>query len=227
MQCSMRNHCSGLFTCIMNYLHVLCMILMVLSCVLCMTLMVFIYVYYGLFACTNLVDVMPLFSRFFHFIYQFSAEIVRFLPKFARKSPRQFSRKITDLSMKSAEFQYSRFSLFLCRLQWVSAEFSRISPIFPNFPKTDGIAQVRFSSFRRIFEHCLYLMGIIFFLFMKPWIQNVTHTWLLIWVLPVGFHVPVFILSSVLWYLHELWGSFGKLLPHNLKISVIEKIFLN
>jgi Na+/alanine symporter len=65
MQCSMRNQCSGLFICIMNYLHVLCMILMVLNCVLCMTLIVFIDVYYGLFACTNLVDVMPLFSQFF------------------------------------------------------------------------------------------------------------------------------------------------------------------
>jgi hypothetical protein len=29
---------------------------MVLSCVLYMTLMIFIYVYYGLFACINLVD---------------------------------------------------------------------------------------------------------------------------------------------------------------------------
>jgi hypothetical protein len=49
----------------MDYLHVLCMILIALSCVLCMTLMVFIYVYYGLFACTNLIDVMSLFSQFF------------------------------------------------------------------------------------------------------------------------------------------------------------------
>jgi hypothetical protein len=40
MQCSMRNQCSSLFTYIMDYLHVLCMILMVLSCVLCMNLMV-------------------------------------------------------------------------------------------------------------------------------------------------------------------------------------------
>jgi hypothetical protein len=67
MQCSMHNQCSGLFTCIMDYLHVLCMILMVLNCVLCMTLMVFIYVYYGLFACTNLVDAMPLFFMVFSF----------------------------------------------------------------------------------------------------------------------------------------------------------------
>jgi hypothetical protein len=58
MQYSMCKQCSGLFICIMDYLYVLCMILMVLSCVLYMTLMVFIYVYYGLFVCTNLVHVM-------------------------------------------------------------------------------------------------------------------------------------------------------------------------
>jgi hypothetical protein len=67
MQCSMCNQYSGLFTCIINYLHVLCMIFMVLSCVLCMTLMVFIFVYYGLFTCTNLVDVMSLFFTVFSF----------------------------------------------------------------------------------------------------------------------------------------------------------------
>jgi hypothetical protein len=77
MQCSMHNQYSGLFTCIMDYLHVLCMILMFLSCVLCMSLMVFIYVYYGLFACTNLVNVMPLFSWFFRSIYRFSAKIAQ------------------------------------------------------------------------------------------------------------------------------------------------------
>jgi hypothetical protein len=67
MQCSMRNQCSGLFICIMDYLHVLYMILMVLSCVLCMTLMMFIYVYYGLFTCTNLVDGMLLFPTVLSF----------------------------------------------------------------------------------------------------------------------------------------------------------------
>jgi hypothetical protein len=54
-QCSMRNQCSDLFIYIMNYLYVLCMLLIILSCVLCMTLMMYIYVYYVLFACTNLV----------------------------------------------------------------------------------------------------------------------------------------------------------------------------
>jgi hypothetical protein len=62
-----RDQCSGLFTCIMNYLYVLYMILLVLSCVLYMNLIVFIYVYYGLFAYINLVDVMPLFFTVFSF----------------------------------------------------------------------------------------------------------------------------------------------------------------
>jgi hypothetical protein len=62
MQCNMRNHCSGLFIYIINYLHVLCIIFIVLSCVLCITLMVFIYMYYGLFTYTNLIDVISLFS---------------------------------------------------------------------------------------------------------------------------------------------------------------------
>jgi hypothetical protein len=67
MQCSMRNQCSGLFVCIIDYLHVLYMILMVLSYVLSMTLMVFIYMYYGLFTCINLVDDMSLFFTVFSF----------------------------------------------------------------------------------------------------------------------------------------------------------------
>jgi hypothetical protein len=67
MQYRMRNQCSDLFTCIMDYLHILCATLMVYIYVLCMTLMVFIYMYYGLFAYTNLVYVLPLFSTFFPF----------------------------------------------------------------------------------------------------------------------------------------------------------------
>jgi hypothetical protein len=62
------------------------MILMVLSCVLCMTLMVFIYVYYGLFVYTNLVDVISLFSTVFLFIDRFLIKFDRFLPKFGRES---------------------------------------------------------------------------------------------------------------------------------------------
>jgi hypothetical protein len=67
MQCNMRDQCSDLFTCIIDYLHVLYMTLMVWICILRMTLMVYIYVYYVLFVCTNLVDVMLLFSTFFPF----------------------------------------------------------------------------------------------------------------------------------------------------------------
>jgi hypothetical protein len=150
----MRNQYSGLFTCIMDYLHVLCIILMVLSCVLCMTLMVFIYVYYGLFACTNLVDVMPL---FFHGFFIPSTDFWQKSPDFCQNSPgnrhANFWEKPADLSVKPTAFRSSRFSLFLHRLRCVLAEFCRISPIFPNFPKTDRIGEARFSSFRRIFEH--------------------------------------------------------------------------
>jgi hypothetical protein len=43
-----------------------------LDCVLYMTLMVFIYVYFGLFIYTNLLDVIQLVSTgFFHSIYPF------------------------------------------------------------------------------------------------------------------------------------------------------------
>jgi hypothetical protein len=67
IQCSIHKQCSDLFTYIMNYLHILCMIFMILSCVLCMTLMMFIYVYYRLFIYTNLVDIMSLFFMIFWF----------------------------------------------------------------------------------------------------------------------------------------------------------------
>jgi hypothetical protein len=40
---------------------------MMLIYILCMTLMVFIYVYYELFAYTNLVDIIPLFFMIFPF----------------------------------------------------------------------------------------------------------------------------------------------------------------
>jgi hypothetical protein len=43
------------------------MILMVCIYVLCMTLIVFIYIYYGLFAYINVVDVILLFSTIFPF----------------------------------------------------------------------------------------------------------------------------------------------------------------
>jgi hypothetical protein len=81
MQYNMRNQYSGLFICILDYLYVLYMILMILSCVLCMTLMVFIYVYYELFAYTNLVDIMSLFFMVFRSIYRISVKISRFSVK--------------------------------------------------------------------------------------------------------------------------------------------------
>jgi hypothetical protein len=62
-----RDPCSDLFIYIMDYLYVLCIIFMVLSCVPCMPFSVFIYMYYGLFVCINLVDVMPLFFTIFSF----------------------------------------------------------------------------------------------------------------------------------------------------------------
>jgi hypothetical protein len=62
--------CSGLFTCIMDYLYVLYIILMILSCVLCMTLMIFIYIHYELFACINL---SRCYAVIFHsFFFQFT-----------------------------------------------------------------------------------------------------------------------------------------------------------
>jgi hypothetical protein len=126
MQCSMRNQCSNLFTCIMDYLHVLYMILMVLSCVLYMTLMMFIYMYYGLFTCTNLVDVMLLFFMVFSF----------HLPIFDKNRPISDKIHHADFQEKPANFWSSQFSLFLRRLRCVSAEFFfQVSPISFEFFK--------------------------------------------------------------------------------------------
>jgi hypothetical protein len=127
MQYSMHNQCSGLFTRIMDYLYVLCMILMVWICALCMTFMLFIYVYYGLFACTNLVDIMMLFLLFFLSNDRFSVKFNRFLSKFIRKSCGRFSEKVsdflTDNSAKPAEIRDSRIQLFLRHLQCASINF--------------------------------------------------------------------------------------------------------
>jgi hypothetical protein len=144
MQCSMCNQCSDLFTCIMNFLRVLCMILMVLSCVLCITLMVFIYVYYELFACTNLVYVISLFFTVFLFHLSISVKI-------ARKSPRRFFGK------NRPHFSLPGFycsSVVAGTFRPIFSEFCRF---FFNFPKTNGIDELWFASFRRIFEHCLEL----------------------------------------------------------------------
>jgi hypothetical protein len=132
MQCNMCNQCSGLFTCIMDYLHVLCMILMVLSCVLCMTLIVFIYMYYGLFTCTNLVDVMSLFFTVFSF----------HLSNFGINQPVS-SKNRPVLAMpvfgKTGRFisQTGYISVFLVFTVPPSSpvRFSRFSPIFSEFLK--------------------------------------------------------------------------------------------
>jgi hypothetical protein len=92
----------------MDYLYVLCIILMVLSCVLYMTLMVFIYVYYRLFACTNLVDVMSLFFIFFCSIYRFSTKIVWFLKK---KIPPEITTAIFRKNRPIYRWNQPHFSL--------------------------------------------------------------------------------------------------------------------
>jgi hypothetical protein len=68
--------------------------------------MVFIYVYYGLFVCKNLVDVMSLF--FTDFLFHLSI----------------FNKN------RSVSGKNHPISLFLCRLLCVSAEFSQFSSIF-------------------------------------------------------------------------------------------------
>jgi hypothetical protein len=157
MQCSMHNQSSGLFTGIMNYLHVLCMLFMVLSYVLYMTLMLFIYVYYGLFACTNLVDIMSLFFMVFLFhlpIFNKNRSVsdtnrLEIARRFSEKLV-DISAKPTDLLVKPADLSVFPVSLFLHRLRCISTEFSRFLSIFS---KTDGIDDVQFSWFRRILEH--------------------------------------------------------------------------
>jgi hypothetical protein len=99
----MRNQYSGLFTCIIDYLYVLCMTLMVWICVLCVTLMLFIYVYYGLFACINLVDAISLFSTVFSFHDRFSRKFGRFFTLSVRKSASQFLIKVDELSANAAD----------------------------------------------------------------------------------------------------------------------------
>jgi hypothetical protein len=68
MQCRMCCQCGDLFSCIINYLYVLCMTLMMCIYVLYMFIIIFIYIYYGVFACTNLVDIILLFFTVFSII---------------------------------------------------------------------------------------------------------------------------------------------------------------
>jgi hypothetical protein len=135
MQCSIHNQSNGLFIYIINYLHVLYMILMILSCVLYMTLMMFIYVCYRLFTCINLVDVISLFFMVFCSFYQISIKIGWFLIKTVRNLPLRFSKKPTALSVKPAVFRCYRFSPFIRHLR-VSTKFSLF---LSNFSKIDRI----------------------------------------------------------------------------------------
>jgi hypothetical protein len=72
----------------------------------------------------------PCFPWFFYFYLSIFSKICPVSGKFGQKSPRRIPEKIVDLLVKSAvkssklaEFQYSRFLLFLHRLQCISAEF--------------------------------------------------------------------------------------------------------
>jgi hypothetical protein len=122
----------------MDYLHILCMVLMVLSCVLCTTLMLFIYVYYVLFICTNLVDVMPLFFTGFSFNLPFSAKIAWFLPIF-RKNCR-FINEIGRLIIKIGRILVLQISTVppLSPMRF-GQFFKKIHLFFLSFLKTNGI----------------------------------------------------------------------------------------
>jgi hypothetical protein len=108
-------------------LYVLCMIFMVLSCVLCMTLILFIYVYYGLFTCTNLVDVISLFFTVFSF----------HLPIFDKKWP-IFGKNRPDIAtpffLKNRPIYRSNRPIYRCYWFHCSSVISGVfRPNFPNF----------------------------------------------------------------------------------------------
>jgi hypothetical protein len=65
----------------------------------------------------------------FRSIYRFSTKIARFLTKFGRKSPRQFSKKNCRFSV------FSVFTVPLSCLRCISTEFSRILSMFSDFFK--------------------------------------------------------------------------------------------
>jgi hypothetical protein len=142
MQYNMCNQCSGLFICIMNYLYILCIIFMVLSCVLCMTLMMFIYVYYGLFAYTNLVVMSLFFMVFSLYLSIFDKN----WPVFDTNRPkiiRRFSEKPADLSVKPIDLSVFSILLFLYHLRYVSTNFFNFYRFLLKFSKTHGIDKVR------------------------------------------------------------------------------------
>jgi hypothetical protein len=99
IQCSMRNQCNSLFTCIMDYLHIPCMILMILSlCNMYASHSVYLRVLLTIYMYKFSRCQCRCFSRFFFLFTDFQQKIARFLTKFVRKLSRRFSGKIVDLS---------------------------------------------------------------------------------------------------------------------------------
>jgi hypothetical protein len=97
--------------------------------VLCVTFMVFIYVYYELFACRNLVYVMSFFTVF-SFQWSISWKIRPVSTKIVQESSGRFSGKVGDFSMnltnnsvKPAEICVSKNWLFLRPCQPNFTEF--------------------------------------------------------------------------------------------------------
>jgi hypothetical protein len=130
----MCNQYSSLFICIIDYLYVLCMIFMVLSCILCMTLIVFIYVYYGLFACINLIEVMSLFFTFFVPFTNFRRKSAGFWQNLSKNRHGKTGRFIGETGHNS---MFSVFSVHLSS----PVSFGRI---FSIFSKTDEIGEAQF-----------------------------------------------------------------------------------
>jgi hypothetical protein len=112
------------------------------------------YVYYILFICINLVDVMSLFFTVFHSIYRFSAKIDRFSEK--KSKNRRFSKKPIDLSIKPACFEFSLFFHWLrCfSTKFSSTEFSNTEPEsdLPFRPRRRELNPTRQSG-HRLFPH--------------------------------------------------------------------------
>jgi hypothetical protein len=117
---------------------------MVLSCVICITLMVFIYVYYGLFTCINLVDVMSLFFTGFSL----------YLPIFNKNRPVSGTNRLKIAYRPNRPiYRCSRFHCSSVVFGAFRLNFFDFHRLLPNFSKTNIIHDIRFSWFRRIFEH--------------------------------------------------------------------------
>jgi hypothetical protein len=151
----------GRGTNVVVYLHVswiicmyhelfVCTIYDSLGCVLYMNLIVFIYVYYGLFAYINLVNVMPLFFTVFSFHLPIFCKNHPVSGKIRPESPRRFSGKTGWFIGETGRISvFPVFTVPLSSLVHFSQIFLNFTDFFSNFTKTDGIGQIRFSSFRR------------------------------------------------------------------------------